>query len=450
MQPDVSVVIVNYNVRYLLEQCLHSLRHGQHALSQEIFVVDNASTDGSIPFLRERFPEVNFIELSENIGFGKANNLALQQCTGKYILILNPDTIVGEDTLQVLIAFLKTHPKAGIVTPKLIRKDGALDYACRRSLPTPWVAFSRLTGLSMLFPKSRLFSQYNLTYLNDDEPAQIGAGTGAFLLMPQEIYQKVGGFDEQFFMYGEDLDLCARVQDAGYEIHYRPETTAVHYRGESTRRSNIDRNQAFYGAMLLYAEKHYKGWARGYGIALLKIGILLAHWFAGFSQFWSFTWPAVVDSILIALGLFLGQWLRWGGVFGAVDKRVLVANVILVLLALGSTGTFLARDRESVKPALKGAALAGFISGTFTLFLLQGIMFSRAVVLISSMLWLVLLPGWRWLLFVKWGNQLIHKKRLLRTALIIGTDDLAKMLGERLQTDPSEYEFAGFVRYRNV
>ncbi len=445
----ISVVIVNFNVRYLLEQCLLSLRRGIESLKLQIIVVDNASSDNSINYLKERFPEVEFVALAENMGFAKANNIGLAKCIGEYILILNPDTVLVEDTLPKLTDFLKSNPSCGLVTPKLIRKDGALDLACRRALPTPWVAFSRISGLSNIFPKSKLFSQYNLTYLDCDQPARIGSLTGAFMLMPSEVYRKVGGFDEQFFMYGEDIDFCARAAQAGYEIHYRPEATAIHYRGESTRRSSLDRTDVFYNAMLLYARKHYRGGSKKIGLPLLQTGIFFAKAGSQILQGSRLIWPVMLDAVLIAIALNFGQLLRWGSQLDLLlDFRVLVAYIIFVVLSLTAAGAYSESVKQLPKAAFKGTVLGSFVAGTYTFFLLQGYMFSRLVVLISALLWCIFLPGWRFLLLqmakTSWARGLLR-----RSAIIVGTDSLAKSIGEQFQHQQGEYEIVGFVRYRN-
>jgi O-antigen biosynthesis protein len=214
MQVDLSIIIVNYNVKVFLQNLLDSINKASANLQTEIIIVDNASDDGSVEFLREKYPSVKLIINKTNLGFGKANNLALREAKGKFILLLNPDTIVAEDTFIKMIEFFNQTPEAGLAGCKILNPDGTLQLPCRRSFPGPWTSFTKVTGLSSLFPKSRIFARYNLTYLDENETYEVDAISGSFMMMKKEVYDKVGGFDEQFFMYGEDLDLCYRIQKA--------------------------------------------------------------------------------------------------------------------------------------------------------------------------------------------------------------------------------------------
>ncbi|MCX7835273.1 MAG: glycosyltransferase [bacterium] len=448
MKPIISVVIVNYRVKHFVEQCIFSLESTSRLIPLEIIVVDNYSNDGSIEYLKERFPNIRLIELNENIGFAKANNIAFQFVQGEYVLILNPDTVVSENALPTLINFLKENPNCGIVTPKLIKRDGSIDVACRRSIPTPWIAFTRISGLSLLFPKSKLFGKYNLTYLDENTVSKVGAVSGAFMLLPKSVLEKVGGFDERFFMYGEDLDLCKCVSDIGYDIFYLPEVTSVHYRGESTRRSNIKKEDAFYDAMFLFAEKHYKSWWKGYGILLIRFGVVIAKLFKKIRNL-SFLFPLAIDVSIVLFSFFIGYTVKFGSLsIFSIDLRVTVANTILVLLSLFAIGTYTSVGKVQIISALKAGILAAFISATYTFFFLQDYMFSRLIVLVATTTWTILLPLWRliyqWVLHSKW---LRHFTRSV--VLIIGTDSLATIVAEKLKELNSDYELAGFVKYKS-
>jgi len=255
--PDVSVIIVNYNVRDFLQQSLVSLQKALKGIRSEIFVVDNASDDGSAEMVRKRFPRIRLIANTVNLGFAKANNLALKKARGKFLLLINPDTIVQEDTIRVMVEFLKTHPDVGLAGCKIMNPDGSFQPACRRGFPTPWVAFTRISGLSKLFPKTKIFGKYNLTYLNTEETYPVDAVSGSFMMLRHEMFVQVGGLDESYFMYGEDLDWCYRIRQAGWRIFYVHSTQIIHYKGESTRRSSIDEIHTFYEAMHLFVEKHF-------------------------------------------------------------------------------------------------------------------------------------------------------------------------------------------------
>ena len=256
---DISVIIVNYNVKELLEQCVKSIFSASSNLKVEVIVVDNNSFDGSVEFLKQKFPgnaQLKIIESPINLGFAKANNLGAKEAKGEYLLILNPDTILQEDTLERSLEFYKANKEIGALTCKLILPNGKLDLACRRSFPTPSVAVYRILGLSRIFPKSKLFGKYNLTYLDENDTYEVDAIVGAYMLIKKDIYEKVKGFDEDYFMYGEDLDLCFRIKKAGYKIYYYPETSIIHYKGESTKKSSISYVNNFYGAMQVFVKKN--------------------------------------------------------------------------------------------------------------------------------------------------------------------------------------------------
>lgn len=253
---QLSIVIVNYNVKYFLEQCLYSVRAAVEGLVTEMFVVDNHSEDGSIEYLRPKFPEVIFIENTNNPGFSNANNQAIRQSTGKYVLLLNPDTVIGEHILHHLYTFMNNHPDAGGIGVKMLDGHGRFLAESKRSYPSPWVSFCKLFGLSKLFPHSKWFSAYSLLYLNEDKQHQVDVLSGAFMLLRREVLDKVGLLDETFFMYGEDIDLSYRIVLGGYKNYYIPERM-LHYKGESTKRGDKKFLKAFYGAMLIFYKKYY-------------------------------------------------------------------------------------------------------------------------------------------------------------------------------------------------
>ena len=223
-----SIIIVNYNVKEFLQNLIHSIEKATKNLSSEIIVIDNASDDGSVDIIKQKFPTVKLIENKNNIGFGSANNQGLKIAQGKYILFINPDCIVSENTFDKMISFFNEHPDCGLAGCKILNSDGSLQLACRRSFPGPWTSFTKVTGLSNLFPGSRIFARYNLTYLDENRIHEVDAVSGSFMMIKRDAYEKVGGFDDQFFMYGEDLDLCYRVQKAGFKVYYVPDTQIIH------------------------------------------------------------------------------------------------------------------------------------------------------------------------------------------------------------------------------
>ena len=252
-----SVIIVNYNVAYFLEQCLYSVSRAIQGIDAEVFVVDNDSKDGSCAMVREKFPLVHLIENKINSGFSTANNQAIRIAKGEYILLLNPDTVVEEDTFRKVISFMDAHPDAGGLGVRMIDGKGNFLPESKRGLPTPMVSFYKIFGLSKFFPKSKIFGQYHLGFLDEHQTHSIDVLAGAFMLMRKEVLDKVGLLDETFFMYGEDIDLSYRIILGGYKNYYFPETTILHYKGESTKRGSINYVKIFYKAMIIFARKHF-------------------------------------------------------------------------------------------------------------------------------------------------------------------------------------------------
>lgn len=298
-----SIIIVNYNVRYFLEQCLHSVRRAVQGLDAEIFVADNASTDGSTEMVHESFPEVQLISNTANLGFSKANNQAIRKSKGDYVLLLNPDTVVEEDTFRKVCAFMDSHPDAGGLGVYMIDGKGNFLPESKRGLPTPAVAFYKISGLSALFPQSKTFGKYHLGYLDKDQTHEVEVLSGAFMLMRRTALDKVGLLDEDYFMYGEDIDLSYRILKGGYKNYYYPGTRIIHYKGESTKKSSVNYVFVFYRAMVIFAKKHF---APG-GAALFAVLINMAIWMrAGLAlvkRFLEKVWLPAADGLLIYTGM---------------------------------------------------------------------------------------------------------------------------------------------------
>ena len=275
-----SVIIVNYNVKYFLEQCLLSVRQASKTMEVEVIVVDNASSDESLSYLIPRFPEVTFIENKINSGFSKANNQAIKQARGEYILLLNPDTIVGEQVLENTRRFLDNRPDVGAIGVKMIDGEGVFLPESKRGFPSPWNSFCKMVGLTKLVPMSKTFAQYHLHYLDKEQTHEVDVLAGAFMLIRNEVLAQVGLLDEKFFMYGEDIDLSYRIKQAGYKNYYLPERI-IHYKGESTRK-DIRYVKIFYGAMLIFFNKHYP--EKSFINWLIKTAIVLVAGMAGVSK----------------------------------------------------------------------------------------------------------------------------------------------------------------------
>lgn len=283
---DVAIVIVSFNVRDLLRVCLRSIQEACNGLDVDTWVVDNGSSDGSVEMVRAEFPRVRLRQTGENVGFARANNLVLKEILAqaapnsmpRYVLLLNPDTELPPGSLAQMVAFMDAHPEAGASGPKLIRSDGSLDLACRRSFPTPSVAFYRMSGLSKLFPRSRRFGRYNLTYLDPNDVAEVDSVVGAFMLVRGDLLRTVGLLDEAFFMYGEDLDWSLRIKQAGWKVLYNGKTTVFHHKRASSRQRNVQSLFAFYQAMVIFFRKHYAQ-QTAWPVRLLIVGAI--YWRAG-------------------------------------------------------------------------------------------------------------------------------------------------------------------------
>jgi GT2 family glycosyltransferase len=272
-----SVVIVNYNVKYYLEQCLDALMRSVRNIESEVFVVDNCSTDNSVSYLRPKFPTVRFIENDFNAGFSRANNQAIDISEGEFILLLNPDTVIGESTMENVCRFMDSDPNIGVVGVKMIDGFGNFLPESKRGFPTPWRSFTKITGLAKLFPYSKTFGGYHLRYLNENEIHKVDALAGAFMLLRRKAIEQAGSLDNRFFMYGEDIDLSYRIKQAGFDVYYLPEPI-IHYKGESTKK-DIKYVKRFYEAMLIFFDKHYPHTNR-----LFKLFIRQAIIFVGFTS----------------------------------------------------------------------------------------------------------------------------------------------------------------------
>lgn len=254
---DLSIVVVNYNVKHFLEQCLYSVYKAVKNIDAEIFVVDNNSVDGSCTMVKEKFPEVHLIENKENLGFSTANNQAIKISKGRYVLLLNPDTFVQEDTLEKCLKFSDEHPDMGGLGVKMIDGKGDFLPESKRSLPTPAVSFYKIFGLASLFPKSKTFGKYHLGFLDNDKTHKVDVLAGAYMFLRKSVLDEIGLLDEAFFMYGEDIDLSYRITKAGYSNYYYPDTPIIHYKGESTKKGSINYVMVFYNAMIIFARKHF-------------------------------------------------------------------------------------------------------------------------------------------------------------------------------------------------
>lgn len=446
-----SVIIVNYKVRYYLQQCLNSLMSSVNKIETEIIVVDNNSNDGSFEMVNENFPTVKYISNPENVGFSKANNIAIRQCKSEYILLLNPDTIVQSDTIQKVLDFMDSESTFGACGVKMIDGKGKFLPESKRGLPTPLVSFYKLSGLSKLFPRSKVFGKYYLSYLDKDESHEIDVLTGAFMCIRKEALDKAGLLDEDYFMYGEDIDLSYKISKEGYKIMYLANTSIIHYKGESTKKSSLNYIYLFYKAMHTFAGKHYS--RTGYlGLSIsLKLAVILSGLSAAVIQLFKRTSIVLTDILLIFCTLFLAQlfWGKYvtyssGGSFP--DEYIyyfLPGYTLIFCITLLVSGSY--DNYYRIKDVLKGVVSGSlFILITYAL-LPESLRYSRAVVLISGALLSILIPISRSILDLIGVHPRLLKKR---RSIVIGSREESERLAAALPPK-SNTTIAGFIDPKN-
>lgn len=397
-----SVVIVNYNVKYFLEQCLHSVCKAAAAQPTEIIVVDNRSTDGSLDYLRPRFPAVRFVDSETNAGFGTACNRGLREATGEYILFLNPDTLVAEDSFAASISFFEARPRCGALGVKMLDGSGAFLKESKRAFPSPLTSLFKLAGLSSLFPQSKVFSRYHLGHLPKEQDHEVDVLAGAYLLTTRAVLQNVGAFDEAFFMYGEDVDLSYRIQKAGYQNWYCAQTAIIHFKGESTKRGSLNYVRMFYQAMNVFVQKHYGGAKAGLFRLCIRVAIWLRAAVAAFFKLLRWTGTAAVDAALILFSFWAVKeaWtalVRTDVVYP--DKLLLVSFPLFTLLYLVAAYYAGLYDRHYKRGrVLRATAVATVVLLAVYALLPERYRFSRAVVVFGAALAFVLVSAARWAL----------------------------------------------------
>jgi GT2 family glycosyltransferase/lipopolysaccharide/colanic/teichoic acid biosynthesis glycosyltransferase len=437
---DISVVIVNYNVRDYLFHCLQSLRKALEyplpsgrQIRGEIIVIDNASQDGSVEYLQPLFPDVFFLAEQSNHGFGKANNKGFAIARGKYILCLNPDTLLGEETLATMYAYMEAHPDVGASGCKLLNADGSFQLACRRGFPSPWASFTKLSGLQSLFPQSPLFGQYNQTFRSENETYSVDALMGAFMFMRREVIESTGGFDTDFFMYGEDLDLCFRITQAGWSIRYVHTTSVIHYKGESTRRSNLREVKVFYEAMEIFARKHFAE-SRVF-LLFLRMGIILRSLIAHVERYQRTAVMVAADILSVCGAMMIAQYIwrsKWFAFPDYAYPTVFIVVPLVLLMCMLMAGEYSMAQKPSVRRAFSGLMLSFFALSSLTYFF-KSFAFSRGVVLMTIAISIVLTAFMRLLLDA--SGKMIGgvRKRIAFVGANSATVDILRAL--RMQTN---------------
>lgn len=430
-----SVIIVNYNVRYFLEQALHSVARAVKDLDAEVWVVDNNSVDGSVEMVRNRFPGVKVIANRDNVGFSRANNQAIRESQSEYVLLLNPDTVLQDDTLTKCVAFMDAHPDAGGLGVRMIDGKGRFLPESKRGLPTPAVAFYKMTGLSALLPKSKKFGRYHLGYLSEQEDHEVEVLSGAFMMMRSSALEKTGLLDEDFFMYGEDIDLSYRITRAGFRNYYFAGTTIIHYKGESTKKRSANYVKVFYNAMVLFARKHYSQKTAGWFNFFIQLAIYLRAFMALIWRWAGSALLPLLDFLAIYAG-FLGITRYWEEYNKYVrgfypDEYFLIhipAYVLLLLLGVYLSGGY---DRPvSVRRIVRGVSAGALLLFAIYAFMPKDLQFSRAILFLGCA-WALAAP-----LLVRLARNLISRRSLQigedqerRVIIVAGEPEAARIQG---------------------
>ncbi|MGF1564350.1 MAG: glycosyltransferase family 2 protein [Flavobacteriales bacterium] len=390
---DVSIVIVNYNVEHFLEQCLISVERAIASLKAEVFVVDNNSVDGSCAMVRSKFPWVKLIANTDNLGFSKANNQAMRLAEGRYILLLNPDTVVEEDTFVKCLSFMDEHPQAGGLGVRMVDGKGRFLPESKRGLPTPWVAFCKISGIYRVFRQSKRFNHYYMGYLGEHATNPVEILSGAYMWMRKKALDEVGLLDEAFFMYGEDIDLSWRIVQGGYENYYLPETTIIHYKGESTKKGSLNYVFVFYQAMVIFARKHFSAKNARLFTTLINLAIYARAAVAVFQRFLSKVWLPVVDFFALT-----GGWWAIARYYADWQEKIFEPRLLTVLLPaftfVGMASQYFGGGYDkplSLFRMLRSSVFAGIVVLVGYSLLPEDVRFSRAVVLLGG-LWMLMYP----------------------------------------------------------
>ncbi len=417
-------------------------------ITGEVFVIDNNSIDGSNRMVKKKFPEVVLIENKDNKGFSKANNQGIRMANGEYILLLNPDTVVEDDTFTKIVGFMDKHPDAGALGVKMVDGSGKFLPESKRGLPTPEAAFYKMFGISKLFPKSKRFAKYHAGYLDENEIHEVEILAGAFMLLRKTVLDVIGLLDETFFMYGEDIDLSYRVIKGGYKNYYFPDTRIIHYKGESTKKSSVNYVLVFYNAMVIFAKKHFTHKRAKLFAQLINVAIYLRAFLAILSRLWEKLIFPLIDALAMYGGLVIitrlwGQQIiyREGGHYPMTFYYYVIPSYIIVwLLSIYFSGGY-------DKPVHIKKTVAGLLVGTVLILVLYALLpeslrFSRALILLGTVWGILVLPAIRLLFYwmkVPWVQM---GEKINKRFIIIGDHEEATRVSELMK---SSFIQPGFV-----
>lgn len=423
----VSVIIVNYNVKYFLEVCLHSTFRALRGIDGEVFVVDNNSQDGSIELVQQQFPKVKLIKNNDNVGFGRANNQAVAVAKGEYILFLNPDTVMPEDFFQKTIAYMDTHPNAGGIGPRLIDGKGKFAPDAKKAFPSLSVALFKGTGINKLFPRSPYFNKYYAVHIGEYETAAVDALSGCCMMMRRTAIDKAGGaFDEDYFMYFEDGDLCYRIRQAGFTNIYFPETTVIHYKGESTKKTTLSYVKVFNEAFAIFARKHYKkSYAQTFMI-FINLGVILRAVLSAFKTLLKVLKMPLFDAIVLGVTLWFIKEFWTEQVKNILPIPLLSvyltfpAYILIWLLSLFLNGAY-------DQPYRGVRVVRGMFIGTVFCLAYFGLIspefrYSRAIIILTGVIGSVLLLSLHEFFYRLGIFKLVRYDALPRKAVIVADD----------------------------
>lgn len=448
-----SIIIVNYNVRYFLEQTLHSVYSSSCDFEYEVFVVDNDSSDDSLDMVAERFPQVHVYAMKENLGFSKANNYAINKAKGRYVLLLNPDTILREDSLQKSVEYMEKNDNCGGLGIRMIDGSGTYLEESKRGIPTPLTSLYKMTGIASLFPHSQHFNAYYQGHLPSMESNQVEILAGAYMMLRKSVLDEIGLLDEDFFMYGEDIDLSYRILRAGYHNYYLADSEIIHFKGESTRKATFNYVKLFHKAMIQFAQKHFNHLG-GIYIAFLRLGIYLkaiSSIISGVIS--SFLMPAIDFAVLWLLGV--GGAKVWEKFYYGVENyytsafmgRVLPLSVLVLIGIMYLFGVY-------DKPIRLRKLLSGLFAGILGLLAFYGLLgedlrSSRAVITILAGLSVFILPLIRAMIHYVKHKQFAVELRTTLRYIIVGNADMVAPIQNILSNQVRKHHYIGRVMDRD-
>lgn len=448
---DISIIIVNYNVKFFLEQCIRSVLQAKDGLNIEIIVVDNHSIDGSVQMIKEKFPEVILIENQKNQGFSKGNNQGIKIAKGKYVLLLNPDTVLQEDTLVKCFQFMETHSDAGALGVKMFDGKGNFLPESKRSFPTPAVAFYKIFGLSKLFPKSKVFGKYHLGYLDNNETHKVDVLSGAFMFIRKEVLEKIGGLDEDYFMYGEDIDLSYRITKAGYNNYYFSDTSIIHYKGESTKKSSVNYVIVFYKAMVIFADKHFSATYAKIFHLLIYLAIYLRAGISIIYRILKVIALPVIDTLLLwsLFFIFSSQYeIHYKLSTDYFDKKLLNVSILLYAIILVISIFFYGGYEKNVKyKNIFQGNLIGFLIVLIVYALLpESMRFSRAIILSGGIISIIYFTISRWIFYYTGLSEYSYLSAVLpKRIIIVGDEQEFERIKQIIESNNILTNYLGFV-----